>query len=74
MKNKIPLEIVKNPHILGGMPTIDNTRISVAGILTAISEGKSINEIVSNLKYAGYKSITSNHIVKVIQYARDLAI
>ena len=74
MENNIPLEIVKNPKILGGMPTIKKTRISVAEILTAVGEGRSIHQIVSDLQYAGYKKITINHVVKAVQYAQSLVI
>ncbi len=73
MQQDIPLDIIKNPRVLGGMPTVGGTRISIAEVLTALSEGESVNQIVSALRYAGYKKITAEHIFKVIEYARDKA-
>jgi uncharacterized protein (DUF433 family) len=71
-KSKISLKITKDPAILGGMPTIGGTRISVVGVLTALSEGKTFDQIVSDLQYAGYKTITTSHISKAVQYAGHL--
>lgn len=37
--------IVSNPHILGGKPLIEGTRISVELILTELSQGASVDEL-----------------------------
>lgn len=63
---KIYPEIVRDPNILGGMPVIKGTRISVAEIWSCILEGKSMREIVSDLRYAGYKDITRKHITAAV--------
>jgi uncharacterized protein (DUF433 family) len=58
--------IVSNPAILMGKPTIKGTRISVDLILTMLSQGVSINEILEE-----YPDLKKEDVLAAISYAKD---
>ena len=56
--------ISHNINIMGGKACIKGTRVTVSMILTLISEGASINEILEDFLY-----LTKNDITQALQYA-----
>lgn len=61
------MRITTNPEILGGKPIIKGTRISVELVLELISNGNSIEDILS-----GYPTITKEDILACVSYAKSL--
>ncbi len=59
--------ISSNPDICHGKPCIKGTRIPVYLIVSLISEGMSIEEIIND-----YPSLTAENIKAAIQYAAKL--
>ena len=60
--------ISHNSGIMGGKACIAGTRITVGMILTHISEGMSIDELV-----AEYPHLTKDNITEALQYSAWLA-
>lgn len=60
-------QIISDPKILGGKPTIAGTRISVELILDRISAGMSVKEILKD-----YPHLTVEQIQTAISYAKNL--
>jgi uncharacterized protein (DUF433 family) len=59
--------IITDPRIMMGKPVIEGTRITVELILTRLSEGRSVSEIV-----AEYPHLTRAQVRAAIDYARAL--
>ncbi len=57
--------ISTDPEILGGKPVISGTRISVELILTRLSEGRSVADILTE-----YPHLTRDQVMAAIDYAR----
>ncbi|OGG15764.1 hypothetical protein A3D77_07880 [Candidatus Gottesmanbacteria bacterium RIFCSPHIGHO2_02_FULL_39_11] len=57
-------KIISSPHILGGKPCIEGTRISVELVLNLLSSGMKADEILSE-----YPSLTKEGILAAISYA-----
>lgn len=57
-------KIVSTPHILGGKPCIEGTRISVELILNLLSSDMKVEEILSE-----YPSLTKEGVLAAISYA-----
>ena len=62
-------QIISDPKILGGIPVIAGTRISVELILDRIASGMSVKEILKD-----YPHLTISQIQAAISYARNLVI
>lgn len=60
-------QIISDPKILDGKPTIAGTRISVELILDRIASGMSIQEILND-----YPHLTAQNIQAAISYAKSL--
>lgn len=60
------VEVVSNPQILGGMPTIHGTRILAETILVYLRDGASADEI-----YSDYPSLPVGGIDAVERWARE---
>lgn len=60
-------QIISDPKILGGKPTISGTRISVELILDRIASGMSIKEILND-----YPHLSAQNIQAAISYAKNL--
>lgn len=58
--------IVVNEKILGGKPTLINTRISVEFVLGLLSKGWKENDI-----FESYPQISSDHMKAVFQFALE---
>jgi uncharacterized protein (DUF433 family) len=65
-RRTLPAEIVCNPEIMGGEPTIRGTRIPVEMILVYLREGCSRQEIFSD-----YPSLPLDGIEAVIAWAEQ---
>jgi uncharacterized protein (DUF433 family) len=49
--------ISHDPEIMGGKACIKGTRVTVGMILTLISEGKSIDELLEDFPYLEYEDV-----------------
>ena len=61
--------IIVDPKIVAGKPVISGTRITVELILELLSQGVTVEEIVSK-KY--YPHLKKNDIYAAIEYAREI--
>jgi uncharacterized protein (DUF433 family) len=57
--------IVADPKVMMGKPVIEGTRITVELILTRLSEGRSVADILTE-----YPHVTQTQITAAIDYAR----
>ena len=57
-------QIVVNPEILGGKPTIEGTRLSVAHVLGLLASGMSHTEI-----FEAYPELNEENLQLVLAYA-----
>jgi len=60
-------KIVSNPNIMLGKPVVKGTRITVEFILRKLSEGMSIDQMLSS-----YSHLTKEDIYAALTYASDL--
>ncbi|MHA1111485.1 MAG: DUF433 domain-containing protein [Promethearchaeota archaeon] len=60
-------QIVRDPEICGGQPTIKGTRVLVTVILDWIKEGISFEEILEN-----FPTISLDDIKAIIDYAKEM--
>ena len=60
--------ITHNPEVMGGKACIKGTRITVGMILTLISEGKAIDELLDDYPY-----IENEDVLQAIAYAAGCA-
>jgi uncharacterized protein (DUF433 family) len=60
-------QIVRDPEICGGQPTIRGTRILVLDILDWIKDGSSFAEILEN-----FPTISRQDIVEILNYAKEM--
>ena len=60
--------ITHNPKVMGGKACIKGTRVTVGMILTLISEGKAIDELLDDYPY-----IESEDVLQAIAYAAGCA-
>ena len=67
-KYKMNSWIELNPEICGGRPVVQGTRITVETILTYLSAGDSIEDILG-----GHPRLTREGILACLDYARRLA-
>lgn len=56
--------IIRDPNILGGKPTVKGTRISVNFILEELAAGVSIEDLLE-----GYPQLTREHVQEALAYA-----
>jgi uncharacterized protein (DUF433 family) len=56
-----------DPEMLGGQPYVKGTRLSVAFVLSCLSQGMSIEEIS-----ATYVPVTSEEISEVLKFAAEV--
>jgi uncharacterized protein (DUF433 family) len=59
--------IVADPKVMMGKPVIEGTRITVELILTRLSEGRSVADILTE-----YPHLTQAQVTAAIDYARAL--
>jgi uncharacterized protein (DUF433 family) len=59
--------IVADPKIMMGKPVIEGTRITVELVLTRLSEGRSVADILTE-----YPHLTQAQVTAAIDYARAL--
>jgi uncharacterized protein (DUF433 family) len=67
MSKALKGRIVIRPAILGGKPVIQGTRISVEFILSLLSSGMSVEDIL-----ADYRHLTREDILAALHYAENL--
>lgn len=67
MSKELKTRIVMRPGILGGKPVIRGTRISVEFVLSLLSSGMSVEEIL-----AEYQHLTREDILATLHYAENL--
>lgn len=67
MSKALKARIVMRPGVLGGKPVIRGTRLSVEFILSLLSSGMSLEEIV-----ADYSHLTREDIPAALHYAENL--
>ena len=63
---KLPVEVVSDPEIMGGRPTVSGTRILAETILLYIKDGAGVEEIVGD-----YPSLPLGGIDAVTRWARN---
>ena len=67
MSKELKTRIVMRPGILGGKPVIRGTRIAVEFVLSLLSSGMSVEEIL-----AEYRHLTRDDILAALHYAENL--
>ena len=67
MSKELKTQIVMRPGILGGKPVIRGTRIAVEFVLSLLSSGMSVEEIL-----AEYRHLTRDDILAALHYAENL--
>lgn len=67
MSKALKTRIVVRPGLLGGKPVIRGTRISVEFILSLLSSGMSLEEIL-----AEYRHLTRDDVLAALHYAENL--
>ena len=67
MSKALKTRIVMRSGVLGGKPVIRGTRISVEFILSLLSSGMSVEEILTD-----YRHLTREDILAALHYAENL--
>lgn len=67
MSKELKNRIIMRPGVLGGKPVIRGTRISVEFILSLLSSGMSVEEIL-----ADYRHLSREDILAALHYAENL--
>jgi uncharacterized protein (DUF433 family) len=64
MNNTYSVQIVRDPLINGGEPTLRGTRVTVRTVLASLAEGAWIDDIL-----ADFPTLTEGHVRAVIAFA-----
>jgi uncharacterized protein (DUF433 family) len=67
MSKELKTRIVMRPGVLGGKPVIRGTRIAVEFILSLLSSGMSVDEILGD-----YQHLTREDVLAALHYAENL--
>ena len=64
MSEPVALQIVRNPQVNGGEPTLRGTRVTVRTVLASLAEGAWIDEIL-----ADFPTLSEEQVRAVVAFA-----
>lgn len=66
MPRRLPSAVIKDPHVMGGVPVIRGTRIPAHLILSLVRQGATVVELLDD-----YPSLYPEDIAEAVRYAEE---